>query len=476
MSKLFNNSIKFVFILIKVHLITYFFNGFFIDKNFAQQNNDSTPPFVHRYVSSLAFSPNYENDQTAFATIFYGGVFKSEDCGNSWISIYSNLPENYLRKVVVSPNYYNDSTIFVLSGGNTSNSTNKIFKSNDDGYSWNEVLSGVALISIDISSQFQTNYTILVGADGGTIFKSTDAGITWEEMPQKIFCPLLFAFSPDFHIDSTIFCGNQGLGFSLVLGNIYKFMKAANSWTKVDSARVLSVNSMAISPIYSTDQTVFAGNSLGGITKSIDGGLTWDFANVGLNHFDVGSVEISKNFENDHILFIATSGGVYKSIDAGESWNLANNGITDRNTETIAISPNFKFDQTIIAGTHGGIFRSINRGDSWAPMNNGIPMSDFINISNNPDLISTLASLAVDNNGYVHIAFNGTYIKPEAPDGITTDIFYTTNKNGSFIEPQIVQGPTGYGYYSKSVHIVTDRNGFAHIAFERAQSSMMIPN
>lgn len=96
----------------------------------------------------------------------------------------------------------------------------------------------------------------------------------------------------------------------------------------------------------------------------------------------------------------------------------------------------------------------------------------IINVTNDPNTICTLPSIALDLNGVAHIAFWGTYDSTGAPDGVTTDVFYTNNKSGSFCKPQKVRPPSGDGWYSKDLHLAVDYEGYAHLAFRRAEDQI----
>jgi hypothetical protein len=99
---------------------------------------------------------------------------------------------------------------------------------------------------------------------------------------------------------------------------------------------------------------------------------------------------------------------------------------------------------------------------------------DLVNVSNAPDMIDTLPAIAVDKNNHAHIAWNGFYYRPEAPDSVASDIFYTNNKAGSFAAPVQISVPTGW--YSRDPTIAVDSAGNAHIAFRRSDDQMTILN
>ncbi len=96
-----------------------------------------------------------------------------------------------------------------------------------------------------------------------------------------------------------------------------------------------------------------------------------------------------------------------------------------------------------------------------------------VNVSNNAgETIDTQPSIAVDNDGHVHLVYTGTFLQEGAPDGVATDVFYTNNVVGDFFEPIAVTAPTGY--YSHEPTLDVDSEGHAHIVFRRNDSQTFV--
>lgn len=136
-----------------------------------------------------------------------------------------------------------------------------------------------------------------------------------------------------------------------------------NEWTSngPEGGYVLS---LAISPNYATDGTVFAGTG-GGVYKSTDGGARWALVNVPTLNPNVNSLAISPNYATDGSVFAGTGDdGVYKSTDGGASWALVNSGLTSTHINSLAVSPNHAADGTVFAGTYDGVYKSTNGGAS----------------------------------------------------------------------------------------------------------------
>jgi hypothetical protein len=105
-----------------------------------------------------------------------------------------------------------------------------------------------------------------------------------------------------------------------------------------------------------------------------------------------------------------------------------------------------------------------------------LPYSDPFLISTDTTMISTMAASALDNNGKLHIIFVGWYYEPESPDGVASEIFYTNNLNGKFMEPvklpkaEIPFPPSRDDfYYSKEPSIAVSSSGTVHVAYYRTE-------
>jgi photosystem II stability/assembly factor-like uncharacterized protein len=122
---------------------------------------------------------------------------------------------------------------------------------------------------------------------------------------------------------------------------------------------------VALSPAFASDHSVFAGVA-GGILRSFDGGQNWQVAELPTPPPVVSTLAVSPNYAQDGTLFAGTlQDGVFRSADRGQSWAAWNFGLLDPNVFCIAISPDFARDETLFVGTETGIFQSTNGGRSW---------------------------------------------------------------------------------------------------------------
>jgi photosystem II stability/assembly factor-like uncharacterized protein len=198
---------------------------------------------------------------------------------------------------------------------------------------------------------------VLVASASGGVWKSTNAGTTWEPIFDRY--------------------GSASIGaVALFLGNPDVI------WVGTGEANVR--------------------NSVGwgdGVYRSTDGGKT--FINVGLK----GSHHIARIIthpENQDIVYVAAQGhlwgytgqrGLYKTVDGGETWQKLGNGLPDDGktgctdikmdpTDPAVLYAAFwqrlrqphRFDS---GGSNGGLFKSTDGGQTWKKLTRGLPDGDI---------------------------------------------------------------------------------------------------
>ena len=222
------------------------------------------------------------------------------------------------------------------------------------------------------------------------------------------------AVSPNFASDQTLFAATWG--------GVFKSTNGGTSWSAVNSGLTgTTVNSVAVSPNFATDHTLFAG-TWGGVFISTNGGTSWSAVNSGLTGTAVNSVAVSPNFATDHTLFAGISGGVFISTNGGTSWSAVNSGLTNTDINSVALSPNFASDQTLFAGTFGGVFLSTNAGGSWSAVNSGLTGTTVNSVAVSPNF-ATDHTLFAGTSGGVFLSTNAGASWSAINSGLTnTDI------------------------------------------------------
>jgi len=278
----------------------------------------SDPDLFH-----LALSPDYPQDRTLFATAGWR-PYRSTDGGNTWQLMGQGLPAVFpISALAISPAYSQDRTIYA--GGNYL--APHIFVSTDGGESWQasgqglpESSSGVD--AIVLSPGYAMDRTVYVWLKNRGLYRSTDGGASWEQVfEEESWSVQSLVLSPRFPTD--------GMLLGALFGQLHQSLDGGFTWQDLSAglpAGTVWVRALVLSPDFERDATLFAGLDVG-VIKSTDGGRTWRPVNAGLPLKDDGkppsvlSLAISPDYASDGTLFVGlVDYGVYKSTDGGENW------------------------------------------------------------------------------------------------------------------------------------------------------------
>ena len=383
------------------------------------------PALMSGRINDLTNHPT--NQRIVYAGTAGGGVWKSNDAGTTFNSIFDDYCQS-IGTVTLDPNDP-DNTIYVGTGETwTRNSVSVgdgLYKSTDGGATWNkigfETSERIANVIINPNDSNEI-YVGVLGAlwsdsDVRGIYKSTDGGTTWN----KILYVNLRTGCADLAMDPT--------NPNILYASMWEFRRTGWSFE--------------------------SGGDNSALYKSTDGGKTWNKIHNGFPKGKLGRLAIAVAPSNPNILYTVIEAeedsrkGLYRSDDAGENWTQLNNdfGITVRPFyfSRIVVDPKnpdvvvkgglsgsisrdggktFKnlgnmhsdihdivFDindsDRLYVGTDGGVYRSWNGGTTMEIVEN-LPISQFYQIS---------VDDADPYNVYGGLQDNGSWYGPSAASG-----------------------------------------------------------
>ena len=293
------------------------------------------------------------NDQaeTYYVGTASGGVFKTTDGGSNWLPIFDDQEILSIGDIEISEN--NTETIWVgtgevnAGGGSLAYDGNGVFKSTNAGITWqSKGLPNVGSIS-KIVIDPDNDDAIFVSAMGPVfrndtnrgVYKSVDGGDTWE---QKLFVS-----------DST---GIIDMAIHPTNGDIIY----AASWERIRRP-----------------QYRHYGGETSRLYRSLDGGDTWIEMTNGLPSLpsEKGRISIAISQSNPEVLYSryadATGNiqGVYKTVDGGDVWTEVNgSGLQNVGFHWwfrgVVIDPD---DENIIYNVDFNVQKSTDGGANWSP-------------------------------------------------------------------------------------------------------------
>ena len=260
------------------------------------------------------------------------GVWKSVDAGKTWS--YVGLPNSrHIPRIVVHPQNPDIVYAAVLGDIYKPNNDRGVYKSINGGKSWNKILfsdvqAGAVELVMDPTNPRhlyastwriqRTPYSLSSGGDGSALWKSTNSGITWEEISKnKGYAKGILGI-----IGVTVSPVNPERVWSIVenkdKGGVYRSDDGGKSWIYVNKSRSLRQRAWYYTKIYADTQNenvVYVMNVA--YHKSTDGGKTFNsnYAPHG-DHHDLWIAP-----EDNKRMIIADDGGAQVSYDGGSSWS-----------------------------------------------------------------------------------------------------------------------------------------------------------
>ncbi len=239
-----------------------------------------------------------------------------------------------------------------------------------------------------------------MGATGGGVWKTADAGLTWQNISDGYFGGSIGAVVVAPGDPNVIYVGT---GEGTLRGNVsqgdgvWRSVDAGRTWTHVGLANSRTIPRMAVDPrnpdivLVAALGDVFAPSEDRGVYRTTDGGKSWK--RVLFVGPQAGANEVIMDPTNPRIVYATTwrvqrgphfftsggeGSGLWKSTDGGETWiSLSGNeGLPKANDQTptgihtIAVSAS-KPDNlyAMVEAEEGGLFRSRDAGKTWTRVN-----------------------------------------------------------------------------------------------------------
>jgi photosystem II stability/assembly factor-like uncharacterized protein len=232
------------------------------------------------------------------------------------------------------------------------------------------------------------------GAVAGGVWKTTDAGLTWNPLFDKQSVSSIGAIAVAKSDPNVIYVGT---GEACIRGDIsfgdgvYKSTDAGSTWSNIGLKDTRHIGRVIVHP--TNPDIVFVAalghahgpNAERGVFRSLDGGKSWE--KVLYKDENTGAIDITFDPHNARILYASlwearrtpwglTSGGpgsgLYKSVDGGTTWQRLERGLPKGILGRIGVTVSGADSSrvyAIVEASDGGLFRSDDAGQSWTRIN-----------------------------------------------------------------------------------------------------------
>lgn len=292
--------------------------------------------------------------------IIGSGMYRSDDAGESWRHI--GLGEaGQIGRMVVHPE--DPETVYVGALGNPfgPNEERGLYKTTDGGETWEpklQVADSVGVYSVVMEPGnpdviYATTWraqrdpwSIISGMEasgGGGIYKSTDAGESWDKLTEGLPSGLIGK------IDLTISDAAPERVYAIVEAvdeaqGIYRSDDAGSTWRQINNESRLTSRPFYFTNIHADPQDpdqLYVGNVR--FFRSQDGGETWEQRST--PHADNHDLWI--NPEDPRIQVQGNDGGANVTLDGGETWSSIHNQPT---AELYQVDIDTRFPYWVYAG------------------------------------------------------------------------------------------------------------------------------
>jgi photosystem II stability/assembly factor-like uncharacterized protein len=283
-------------------------------------------------------------------------LHRSDDEGDTWIPLDTRGEAPYPHPTIAGTVY----------AGNRWEESSGLWKSEDYGQTWITVTTGLADTQVDNLVFHPTDpMTMYLGTRNGNLFRSIDGSESWSYVARPVNGEWTLTINP--HGAHELWASNACMSmpnFTLKSTNVEH-----TEWiTVADPVGSLACRFIDFAPVAwgsTYSGTIFAGGCWGPPYKTTDGGDTWEAFGPGTG----GNGDVALHPTDPNTIYVGGGGeqnGVYKTTDGGATWQAVNQGLTAMypiQMATVEGQPDVVY--AVMEGNTGGIYKATGGGEEW---------------------------------------------------------------------------------------------------------------
>jgi hypothetical protein len=307
-----------------------------------------------------------------------GGIYRSEDLGDSWVSLNRNLGTVQLYAGLAVDSRASGA----LLAGTQDNGT---ILSNGAGTSWRMVHGGdggYTAIHPDDPDVLFVEFQF-----PGNLFRSDDGGLSFQQVGAGIDTTFdITAFQAPFRLDPA-----DPDRMLYATQRVYESFDRGSTWAPISgdltdgdpNTDLYAVRSLEIAP--SDGATVYAVTNNQRLLTSADGGATWTLGRTDAYGWARIQHQVAVDPLDATRAWVAIGGfggeSVLATSDRGATWRDVGSGLPDLPVNSVAVYRTSAGGRVILAGTDRGVWASADDGATWSEYGRGLPaapVSDLV--------------------------------------------------------------------------------------------------
>ncbi len=297
--------------------------------------------------SAGTFRSVVEYNGNIYATSNTSGILKSDDLGQTWEPVSPQVPQSNWQ-------------CGTMSAGALLGHWGGIFKAQGYFDPVQASHTGLNLALVHGLAYYSDTNELWGGTEGSGLYRSTDGGLTWQQMVNGLNNWMVYELAPTNHQFY-----QSGRMLAGTLDGAYTSLDGGQTWSYV----YYQGTQVSACEVHPTDPDKFwLGSSTGEIRYTDDGGQTWTVATGGMWGF-APRLKLGRGPSGNPRLFLSYQGSataVWYSDD-GVSFTASTGMESTTYQPMVSVRPGFGTQpQIIYASSNSGVYKSTDHGATYA--------------------------------------------------------------------------------------------------------------